>query len=157
MGKYPLGAIGAGSSSSPHSPVGCMPSLGSARGTSSRGDENSRVGISSPMSPAYQVDEDLAANNQDDNDSSPDEIQEKGKGKNWSKREDELLIAAWVHNSYDPIDGNSKRTETYWKEVATEYNQYATKEQKKTVVQCKMRGTPTSAMPNISCCRIVQW
>ena len=87
------------------------------------------------------MDEDPAVNNQDGSDSSPDEIQKKGKGKNWSKREDELLIAAWVHNSCDPIDGNSKRAETYWKKVATEYNKYATKEQKKTVGQCKNHWT----------------
>lgn len=96
------------------------------------------------MSPAYQVDEDPTVNNQDGSDSSPDEIQKKGKGKNWSKREDELLIAAWVHNSCDPIDGNSKRAETYWKEVAAEYNKYATKEQKKTVGQCKNHWTKTT-------------
>uniref|UniRef100_A0A453MDH4 Myb-like domain-containing protein n=1 Tax=Aegilops tauschii subsp. strangulata TaxID=200361 RepID=A0A453MDH4_AEGTS len=71
-------------------------------------------------------------------------FRKKGKGKNWSKREDELLIAAWVHNSCDPIDGNSKRAETYWKEVAAEYNKYATKEQKKTVGQCKNHWTKTT-------------
>ena len=58
------------------------------------------------------MDEDLDANNQDDSDITPNEIQKKGKWKNMSKREDELLIAAWVHNSCDLNDGNFKRAET---------------------------------------------
>jgi hypothetical protein len=66
------------------------------------------------------------------------------KGKSWSKHEDELLIAFWLHNSCDSVRGNSKRGDNYYKEVAAELNKYATKEEKKTVMQCKNHWTKTT-------------
>ena len=32
------------------------------------------------------------------------------------------LISAWLSNSVDPTDGNDKKGEYYWKDVADEFN-----------------------------------
>ncbi|XP_010239400.1 glutathione S-transferase T2 [Brachypodium distachyon] len=99
MGQYPPRPFGAGASSSPSSPVGCMPFLG-ADGGSSRQDESSPIGVDSPISPPYPTHFDPAINNEE--------------GKN------------------------------YWKEIAAKFNKYATKEQQKSVMQCKNHWTKTT-------------
>ena len=33
-----------------------------------------------------------------------------------------MQLSAWLHNSMNPIDGNAKKGEYYWKEVADAYN-----------------------------------
>jgi hypothetical protein len=96
FGQYPPGAFGAGSSGSPASPVGSMPFFGAPAGACSRADDinNSPIGRSaSPMS-AYPPDEE-PADNEESSESSPDESGPKGKSKNWTKHEDELLICIY--------------------------------------------------------------
>ena len=36
----------------------------------------------------------------------------------WSEEDNLQLISAWLNNSNDPIDGNSKKGSHYWKQVA---------------------------------------
>jgi hypothetical protein len=88
------------------------------------------------------------ANNDEESERSPDENTRKGKGKNWSKKEDEWLVSAWLHNSNDEIDGNSKKADRFWNQVADEYNTYAPKELHKSPIQCKNHWNKTT--PKVS-------
>jgi hypothetical protein len=56
---------------------------------------------------------------------------------NWTEDENIRLLSAWVNNSVDPIDGNDKKLEHYWKAVAAEFNSNTPSNRKRTVVQCK--------------------
>jgi hypothetical protein len=42
-----------------------------------------------------------------------------------------------LNNSVDPIDGNDKKAEYYWKSVAAEFNSNTPPNRRRTVVQCK--------------------
>ena len=57
---------------------------------------------------------------------------------NWTEEENLRLISAWLSNSVDPIDGNDKKGEYYWKDVADEFNnKRPTNGHKRTVKQLK--------------------
>ena len=64
----------------------------------------------------------------------------------WSEKDNLRLLSAWINNSNDPIDGNSKAGAHYWKEVAAEYNKHAPKDRKRTATQCKNHYNTTNAL-----------
>ncbi|KAF2944408.1 hypothetical protein DAI22_02g140200 [Oryza sativa Japonica Group] len=41
---------------------------------------------------------------------------------NWSNEEDIRLASAWLHNSFNSIDGNDKKSNQYWLDVTATYN-----------------------------------
>ncbi|XP_015690403.2 glutathione S-transferase T3-like [Oryza brachyantha] len=63
-----------------------------------------------------------------DSDDDTDVVRTKSK-LNWLQVEDVRLVSAWLNNSMDPINGNDKKAEKYWGDVAKEYNK--TTEQKR--------------------------
>ncbi|CAL5035633.1 unnamed protein product [Urochloa decumbens] len=132
MGQYLQGMPGGFASNGPASPVASMAFLGTSGGSSSRGDESSPIASgATPMHPAPVVE--IA----EDSESSTDDGGNNGGRKLWSEEENLRLVSAWLKNSNDPIDGNGKPRDRYWKEVAAEYNKHAPKQQKRTAVQCK--------------------
>jgi len=46
-------------------------------------------------------------------------------------------VVAWVNNSNDPINGNGKKTDRYWGDVANEYNSTTPKSRRRTTKQLK--------------------
>ena len=57
---------------------------------------------------------------------------------NWSEEENERLFSSWTHHSIDPIIGNDRKFEYYWKAVAAEFNDNAPKNgHKRSVKQLK--------------------
>lgn len=73
----------------------------------------------------------------EDSESSTDDSGNNGGRKLWTQEENLRLVSAWLKNSNDPIDGNGKARDRYWKEVAAEYNKHAPKRQRRTAMQCK--------------------
>ncbi|CAM0948973.1 unnamed protein product [Alopecurus aequalis] len=55
----------------------------------------------------------------------------------WTKDEDERLMSAWLYNSNDPINGNNKKGDKYWGDVARVYNSTTPKSRKRNVKQAK--------------------
>ncbi|XP_025879772.1 glutathione S-transferase T3-like [Oryza sativa Japonica Group] len=41
---------------------------------------------------------------------------------NWKEEENLRFVSAWLNNSVDSVDGNDKKSEYYWKDVADEFN-----------------------------------
>jgi hypothetical protein len=41
---------------------------------------------------------------------------------NWSEDDNIRLMSSWLKHFVDPIQGNNKKTEHYWKAVADEFN-----------------------------------
>jgi hypothetical protein len=46
---------------------------------------------------------------------------------NWSEEENDRIFTAWTHHSIDPVIGNDRKFEYYWKVVAAECNDNAPK------------------------------
>jgi len=46
-------------------------------------------------------------------------------------------VGAWLNNSNDPINGNGKKTDRYWGDVANEYNSTTPKSRRRTAKQLK--------------------
>uniref|UniRef100_A0A0A9FCC7 Uncharacterized protein n=1 Tax=Arundo donax TaxID=35708 RepID=A0A0A9FCC7_ARUDO len=44
---------------------------------------------------------------------------------NWSEEENLRLLSSWLHSSVDPVNGNDKKSEYYWKEVVATFNSNA--------------------------------
>ncbi|EEC83515.1 hypothetical protein OsI_29094 [Oryza sativa Indica Group] len=64
-------------------------------------------------------------NNVVDIEESSDNSQEAGRRGtrvNWTEEENIRLLSSWLNNSVDPINGNDKKAEYYWKAVAAEFN-----------------------------------
>lgn len=47
------------------------------------------------------------------------------------------LVNAWLKNSNDPIDGNSRKCEQYWNNIAEEFNSNLPRDGRRTAAQCK--------------------
>ena len=56
---------------------------------------------------------------------------------NWTEDENIRLLSSWLNNSVDPIDGNDKKSEYYWKAVVAEFDSNTASNRKRTVEQCK--------------------
>ncbi|CAO2163313.1 unnamed protein product [Urochloa humidicola] len=135
MRQYIQGMPGGFKSHAVASPVGSMAFFGASGGSSSRVDESSPIASASPIeaSPMHEAPVQIA----EDSESSTDDGGNNGGRKLWSEEENLRLVSAWLKNSNDPIDGNGKPRDRYWKEVAAEYNKHAPKSQRRTAVQCK--------------------
>ncbi|XP_066160044.1 uncharacterized protein [Oryza sativa Japonica Group] len=49
--------------------------------------------------------------------------QDDGKARMYYTRDEDLrLVSAWLENSTDPIEGNARKGDTYWRQVADTYN-----------------------------------
>lgn len=48
-----------------------------------------------------------------------------------------MQISAWLNNSIDPIDGNNKKGEVYWKNVAADYNKNSPLNRRRLAKHCK--------------------
>ena len=48
-----------------------------------------------------------------------------------------VQVSAWLRNSVNPIDGNAKKGEYYWKEVADAYNSTTESDRKRDVKHLK--------------------
>ena len=50
----------------------------------------------------------------------------KGRGKNFSIKEDEQLCRSWLNVSQDPVTGSDQRHSTFWCRVVTHFNEFKT-------------------------------
>nr|XP_034591478.1 glutathione S-transferase T3-like [Setaria viridis] len=48
------------------------------------------------------------------------------KRRHWSHEEEVRLVSAWLNNSNDPIRTNDKKYDSFWKDIAEEFNKNAT-------------------------------
>ncbi|KQK19683.1 hypothetical protein BRADI_1g49784v3 [Brachypodium distachyon] len=55
----------------------------------------------------------------------------------WTEADNLRLISARLHNSVDPIDGNRKKGEFYWKKVTKEYNENNPVDRRRKPIHCK--------------------
>jgi hypothetical protein len=104
--------------------------LAPAANTSSHGSESS-----TPCPARHQAKQSVEI--EELSDSSEEEV---GRAQriNWSEEENLRLIFAWLNNSVDSIQGNGKKLEHYWKDVAHEFNENRpTNAHKRTVKQLK--------------------
>ncbi|RLN24626.1 hypothetical protein C2845_PM07G15790 [Panicum miliaceum] len=127
-------------STGPTSLGGSMAFFSASGGSSSRGDESSPIVSASqagapPMHPAPVVQ--IA----DDSESSTDDGGNNGGRKLWSEDENLRLVSAWLKNSNDPIGGNGKARDRYWKEVAAECNKHTPNNKEEH--QCNANNTRT--------------
>ncbi|CAO2153139.1 unnamed protein product [Urochloa humidicola] len=58
---------------------------------------------------------------------------------NWSHEEDVRLASARLHNSLDPVDGNSKKSDKYWGDVTDTYNSTTPSNRRRNRNQLKIR------------------
>jgi hypothetical protein len=72
--------------------------------------------------------------------------EKKGGRMYWSEKDNLRLLSAWLNNSNNLIDGNSKAGARYCKEVAAEYNKNAPKDRKRTATQCKNHYNTINAL-----------
>jgi len=130
VGQQQQGPSGVGMASDPSSPVGSTFFFGGTGGGGSRGDESaSPLSIPQPVQGGPVIEEEC--------DSSPEEGKKNPGRKYWSEEENIRLVSAWLNNSNDPVKGNDKKFDHYWKEVTREYNKYSPKDRRRTVPQCK--------------------
>jgi hypothetical protein len=120
----------------PASPIGSMPFFGPSGGSNSRGDESSPIASSSPASRMHPM-ESTPVQHQEDSESSTDDGEKQAGRKLWCEQENLRLVSAWLKNSNDPIDGNGKPRDRFWKEIADQYNKTAPKQQRRTTIQLK--------------------
>ncbi|KAJ1266856.1 hypothetical protein BS78_07G011300 [Paspalum vaginatum] len=59
-------------------------------------------------------------NGDDRNGNDDEEERVGGRRLAWTEQDNIRLLSAWLNNSIDPIDGNCKKGEVYWKQVAKE-------------------------------------
>ena len=122
----------------PSSPVGSSVFFGAAGGSSSRCDDSGSPMSSAPYSPISPAQY---------NKQQPVRINEASAGsQRWSKQQNLRLVGAWLKHSVDPIHGNNKKSDHYWKQVADEFNKHSCKAERRTRVQCKNHWNRTSTM-----------
>ncbi|CAO2141885.1 unnamed protein product [Urochloa humidicola] len=74
---------------------------------------------------------------QDSSSSSPDEGNTNGRC-NWSEEDNIRLASAWLMHSVDPIKGNGQKGDSYWQNVAIEFNSnLPASGKKRSAKQCK--------------------
>jgi len=130
VGQQQQGPSGVGMASDPSFPVGSTFFFGGTGGGGSRGDESaSPLSIPQPVQGGPVIEEEC--------DSSPEEGKKNPGRKYWSEEENIRLVSAWLNNSNDPVKGNDKKFDHYWKEVTREYNKYSPKDRRRIVPQCK--------------------
>ncbi|XP_062179366.1 glutathione S-transferase T3-like [Phragmites australis] len=146
MGNYPQEVLGGFATNGPSSAIGSMAFFGASGGSSSRANESSMIASASLVSgaqlgsPVIQI--------AGESESSSDDNEKKAGCQLWTEEQNLRLVSSWLKNSNDPVQGNSKKYEWYWKEVADEYNKHAPKEQRRTTTQCKNHWTKTIPLVN---------
>ncbi|XP_010237095.2 uncharacterized protein LOC104584360 [Brachypodium distachyon] len=134
-----VGAYGTGVSASPVE-------SGTFFGAYGAGFSSSPVDSASPMSATQRNMHEVE--HEESKDSSPDEEIRKGRT-NWTKKENERLISSWIKNSVDAIEGNGKRGDYYWKQVAEEYNKNSPANKIRSVAQCKGHWSKTTPLVSL--------
>lgn len=127
----------------PSSPVGSAALFGVGGGSGSR-CEDSASPVTSPIAHAQNTSKDPNGIEEWSDVCSDEE--NKCVRMHWSKEDNLRLVSAWLNNSNDPINGNSKKGPHYWKQVAEEYNTYAPKGRKRTAMQCKNHWNSISTL-----------
>ncbi|KAF0924323.1 hypothetical protein E2562_010018 [Oryza meyeriana var. granulata] len=56
----------------------------------------------------------------------------------WSHEEEERLASAWLNASKDPVKGNDKKGDTFWKEVTDEFNNKGNEKRTREMNQLKI-------------------
>lgn len=57
---------------------------------------------------------------------------------NWNDEENLRLASSWIENSNDPVEGNAKKSEFYWRSVTEDFNKNRpTNGTIRTAKQCK--------------------
>jgi hypothetical protein len=54
------------------------------------------------------------------------ESKNKGRSKNFSEEEDNLLVSTWLNVGQDPVDGNQQKNATFWGRVEKYYHEHRT-------------------------------
>ncbi|KAF8701144.1 hypothetical protein HU200_033806 [Digitaria exilis] len=62
----------------------------------------------------------------------------------YTDEEDIRLVSAWLNNSTDPVEGNSKKAARYWEEVAAAYNETTPSDRKRDVKLLKSHWYKTT-------------
>ncbi|CAM0901977.1 unnamed protein product [Alopecurus aequalis] len=132
FGQYPQAFVGGGMLGGPSSSAGSGAVFGAAGGSSSRGDESG-----SPMSTAQYMQQGVSRDEGSDDGEEP-------RRQKWGKQQNLRLVGAWLKHSIDPIHGNNKKSDHYWKQVAEEFNKHSCKAERRTAVQCKNHWNRTS-------------
>ncbi|TVU12519.1 hypothetical protein EJB05_46170, partial [Eragrostis curvula] len=146
MGHYRHGVFGGFAAANPSSPP--LTYLAASGGSGSRADESSPVASASPLSGTQPMAANPASQIEEVSESSSDGNTKKGGRQLWSKDQEIRLVSAWLKNSKDPIKGNSKKYDSYWREVAAEYNKNSPMEDRRTTAQLKNHWTKT--IPHIN-------
>ncbi|ONM18167.1 hypothetical protein ZEAMMB73_Zm00001d004016 [Zea mays] len=66
----------------------------------------------------------------------------------WTHDEEVRLASAWLNCSNDPIHGNDKKGETFWKEIAEYFNKHAPADRQRDVNQLKIHWTRLKTVIN---------
>jgi hypothetical protein len=107
------------------------PSFGIPTNTSSHGSESA-----SPCPTSQRQKE--AVDVLESSDSSEEEEGRRELRINWSEDDNIRLMSSWLKHSVDPIQGNDKKSEHYWKAVANEFNaNMPSNGHKRTAKQCR--------------------
>lgn len=131
VGQYPQGVYG--------SPAASMGFFGAPKGSSP-------MGSPSPMSMSQGTPASQPVGIEESSESSLEASEKKGERRKWSEQENIRLISAWLQNSNDPIDGNSKKAESYWKQVVADYNKNSTEKERRTAAQLKTHWATNSQL-----------
>ncbi|BAF14292.1 glutathione S-transferase T2-like [Oryza sativa Japonica Group] len=100
------------------------------------GSASSHGSKSASQCPARQEENNLV--NIEESSDNSQETGRRGTHVNWTEEENLRLLSSWLNNSLDSINGNDKKGEYYWRDVAAEFNGNASSNnRKRTVVQCK--------------------
>ncbi|XP_052137632.1 glutathione S-transferase T3-like [Oryza glaberrima] len=106
-----------------------------AANTSSHGSESS---IPCPTTTRQQEKQPL--NIEELSDSSEEGVR-RAPRTNWKEEENLRFVSTWLNNSVDSVDGNDKKSEYYWKDVADEFNSNRPRNaHTRTVKQMKTHG-----------------
>lgn len=96
-----------------------MPQFGTSGGAAA--NSSSHGSESSTPCPTRQQEKMQPENIEEVSDSS-DEGARRAPRINWTEEENLRLLSAWLNNSVDSVDGNCKKKEYYWRDVAQEFN-----------------------------------
>jgi hypothetical protein len=66
----------------------------------------------------------------------------KGRSKNFSEQEDNLLVSAWLNVGQDPVDGNQQKNTTFWGRVEKYYHEHRTFDSDRNWSSPKLQARP---------------
>ncbi|XP_015689730.1 glutathione S-transferase T3-like [Oryza brachyantha] len=83
-----------------------------------------------------------------DNDEDDNVAERQVKKKYWSHEEEERLASSWLNASKDPIKGNDRKGDTFWKEVTEEFNKLGNGKYTRKTNQLKVHWTRLKSSTN---------